>query len=395
MTIAERYQRFWWGLELSPARLRLFRFAFFFLVGLEAFLQISSAPRFGIGDFNVPHFPFLFGALPSPTRAFMLVAYLVLAYAALRVSFDVPEPPLMWGVAAGVGALYFISQLDSYQHHYLVFLLALLAGFARERGPGARLLLMQVSLVYLWAAVAKFDPVWLDGSALRELVPQSSFAPRLLAIGILVVECFLAVALQIPRLWPPALLVGVPFHIAIEISHLEIGLFSYFMLSVYLLLLPERWLRFRPRWPAVPHVPFVFLALGSALFFFLPFDESWLVALLVTALGLLLFLRWQASIGHLAACAVLVVLAHTTPVVTDYYRFWGGSSRRLGRIETALEAYRRLTEIRPDYPNGWAQLAALYQRTERPTEARAAAERALALDPDNRTAREVLAAPAD
>ena len=71
--------------------------------------------------------------------------------------------------------LYFGSQLDSYQHHYLVAMLLVIACFVpwqpaveldAVRTWALRLLLVELAIVYLWAAISKIDPLWLDGTAL-------------------------------------------------------------------------------------------------------------------------------------------------------------------------------------------------------------------------------------
>ena len=77
------------------------------------------------------------------------------------------------------GWLYFASQLDSYQHHYLVWLMLLLACFVPWQRPhGAkpathirtwaiRLLLVQLAIMYLWAAISKMNGAWLMAHADR------------------------------------------------------------------------------------------------------------------------------------------------------------------------------------------------------------------------------------
>ena len=54
------------GLELSAAKLVLFRVLFFGVFAIDAWLQIAHAPRYGHGDFNVAHFAFLDPDQPVP-----------------------------------------------------------------------------------------------------------------------------------------------------------------------------------------------------------------------------------------------------------------------------------------------------------------------------------------
>ena len=68
------FDRFWSGFAISPAKLALFRVAFFGVLGIDAFQQIAHAPRYGFGGFNVPHFASVGALLPAPDQPLMLVA---------------------------------------------------------------------------------------------------------------------------------------------------------------------------------------------------------------------------------------------------------------------------------------------------------------------------------
>src|SRR5690606_5442083 len=143
-------------------------------------------------------------------------------------------------------------------HHYLLFLLLLVSCFvpwdgsggrdgqAEHAGAGAenlavtgwalRLLFVQMSIVYGWAAVAKLEPLWLDGTTLAGLVRSGWMRVVIDALGaatvawlVVAAELFLAAALLVRRLWPFALAVGLGLHWGIQLTDLEIGLFSYFM----------------------------------------------------------------------------------------------------------------------------------------------------------------------
>ena len=59
------------------------------------------------------------------------------------------------------------------------------------------------------------------------------------------------------------------------------------------------------------------------------------------------------------ALALWVFVDRFTATTVDYYRFWGGSQRRIGKPEVAEYAYRRLTEIDPDSEAGHFQLGRL------------------------------------
>src|SRR5512140_1302697 len=69
---------FWFGFEVSWAKLVLARVVLFALLAADALLQIRHAPRYGAGGFNVAHLPGL-DALGA-TRASYGIAELVNAY---------------------------------------------------------------------------------------------------------------------------------------------------------------------------------------------------------------------------------------------------------------------------------------------------------------------------
>ncbi|MBT8492776.1 MAG: HTTM domain-containing protein, partial [Deltaproteobacteria bacterium] len=273
-----------------------------------------------------------------------------------------------------------------------------------------RLVLVVVSLVYLWASVAKLEAGWLEGRTLASQITDGwakDLLMRLLQVHsddplaswaraaklVIVVELFLAAAIHVRLLRLPAAIVGIVFHLGIELSGFEIGLFSYFMVAIYLLVLPvddiRRWLS---RWIPLlavsdqdqqqqeegehPERPSRSSAVAAALGIFvgstvaaiaLPFDGATVVGVLIGLLGAAVaataWLRgramWRVAGAHLLACVMLVTLPSATETVTDYYRFWGGSTRRLGDQQEAIRIYTRLTEISPDYGAGYSSLGNL------------------------------------
>ena len=123
-----------------------------------------------------------------------------------------------------------------------------------------------MSIVYFWTAIAKIDPVWLEGRLLPRLVsPHANhlvasvaalLAPgneawlvstiwRSLSVFVCIFEFVLVVLLFFPTkrmkwfLFP----VGVGLHLGMEVSGLQIGRFSYFMMLLYLPLLPSTFVR--------------------------------------------------------------------------------------------------------------------------------------------------------
>lgn len=379
--------RGWWWLQIPWAKFVVFRFFFFGLLSVDAFLQLPHASRYDAGGFNVPHFAWL--PLPSPGRASITFAHgalcvlFALAAQGAFVRVVLPIATVLYGWA------YFSSQLDSYQHHYLMWLLLVILCFA-PKGPdplmkGAaesaprtvtswtfRLALVQVSIVYLWAAVSKIDSLWLDGTALyiqardgwfRNLIDSIGFDK--VAVMVMAGELFLAAALWIRKLWLPALLIGVGLHVGIELVGLEIGLFSYLMLALYLLVVPDVIYRRAAEivklpvemppamrhvaWPAavaalVATFVIVPLPLGAAL--------SFAGVVLVAGAARSIFSADRTAGTRLAwafALAALVPIAvHLkTDVADDYYRYWAGSARRLGDDKEARMAYVGLLDVDP------------------------------------------------
>ena len=252
--VIRTWSQFWYDYEVPGWLLRRFRLVFFGLFALDAWLQIEHASRYGAGDFNVSHFPWLDGALPSPSRAGMLLVFVLQAYLALRIALGAANKWTIGALAALHGYGYFISQLNSYQHHYLLFLMLAICAMVPWHEPdkvvswAVRLLLVQISILYFWAAVAKTGGEWLDGSTLsRQVGPEwgRALIDRIGGFGytaklIMVGELFLAVAIQIRLLKPFAFVAGVLLHISIEAFGFQIGMFSWFMVAVYVIALDRR-----------------------------------------------------------------------------------------------------------------------------------------------------------
>ena len=430
-TPEQHYRDFWMRFEVSTTKLRVFRFAFFIVFALDAWLQIAHAPRYGLNDFNVSHVPFLDGILPTPTRYMMVVLYGVQAYLGLRLAFGVGSRALYIALAVVFSAGYFTSQLNSYQHHYLLAIaLGILAAFPwpelsgdqdtkpngpkqRQRNWPVRMLLVSLSIMYFFAVVTKTDGLWTDGSTLkiqlstgwmRDLCEKLgwSFVAKLT----MVVELALACLLHWRRLWPLAIALAVGMHMSFEHSGLKIGLFSYFMVTVYLLLIPEAWLRRVATWstPLSSRLSGLFktleskpkitwplfgasIAAGIGLLQLIPVDAVNTLVIVIAGcavLDLALSRRaGSAALGHLAAILGIFLLLSTTNALRDYYRFWGGNERRAGDVSAAIIAYENVVRIDPDYASGHRHLGDLYKRAKRIDDALAEYEAGLAIDPEH------------
>ncbi|NVB85147.1 MAG: HTTM domain-containing protein [Kofleriaceae bacterium] len=393
---------FWFGFEVTWAKLALGRFVLFSLLALDALLQISHAPRYGAGNFNVAQLPLL--DFIAPGRVAYLVGQLVCSWLFVLAACGVATRIALPLVTAIYGWLYFGSHLDSYQHHYLVWLILLLACFVpwqrppdaepatRVRSWALRLILVQLGILYFWAAVSKLDGAWLDGrtlggqihGSLRSLI-DSTVHIRAASILVVATEVALAFTVWRPRTWRYAAPLGLALHIGILASGLEIGLFAWLMIGLYIFIVPDVvWVWLAERAPIAAArraattlagyftgtAAIIWWVLAAAIAALLAvvsrFDNAPLVGLLLLAalLAITATLRgrhrvaWIAT-AHLLAFGLWTVVDRTTAEPSDYYRLWGGSARRLGDLATSEYAYRRMTEIAPNEGTGHYQLGRL------------------------------------
>ncbi len=415
---------FWFGFAIGWPKLVAFRFTIFMMLAVDALLQISHAPRYGAGGFNVGQFAWLSRLAPGRTafEIAQLTIALCLTAAAVGTATRVLVP-LATGLYAWV---YFSSQLDSYQHHYLVTMMLLLLCFVDWRRPDVRhaprtrettsagpaqqtiiggwplrLLLFELAIMYFWAAISKTETSWLDGrtlsmqihGSLRSLIEHTGgfgVAAKL----VLVVELALAASVWHRRGWWVALPLGVLLHASILWSGLEIGLFAWLMLGLYLLLLPDRfftWAAIKWQRLAAPlrtsvaatamsrtllfALAAITLAIGVAALTRLPHAMITAIAgaPLVTVAAM-----WQhRRYGRITVVALLsptlatllwLGVDRSTDTVYDYYRFWAGAESRIDDITRAKALYRHVTVLFDQQENGYYQLAKLQIASGNPDE---------------------------
>lgn len=368
------------ALEMSTAKLALARFALFAVLVIDAVLQVSHAGRYGAGGFNVPHLP----GLPGPGREAYLFCQCAIACLAAIVAVGAGGRLVPAALSLLYGWCYFGSQLDSYQHHYLAWLIVTLWCFvpappilgeaptrgapppAFVRSSALRLILLQLGILYLWAAVSKLDPKWLDGTAmslqigglLREVV-DATVGIKIASRLVVVAELGLAVTVWRAPAWRWALPLGLGLHASIAVSGLEIGVFAYLMIALYLLLVPEAWLaplfarardatRLPGRWLVPIRGAFArghrgvcaaLLVAAAALLALLrpPFSGALVGALFIVFLAIpaVLTLRWQLEPVHrfatrmalavALALGLLVVVDRAAGVSIDYHRHLSGA----------------------------------------------------------------------
>ncbi len=417
---------FFFGFEVAWAKLVLVRVLFFGLLAADALLQISHAPRYGAGGFNVAQLPFLDSVAPG--RELYSVAQLVSAYLFVLAACGVASSVVLPIATVIYGWLYFSSHLDSYQHHYLVWLLLVVSCFVpwhkpRDGGPGTRIrtwavrvILIQLALLYFWAAISKVNSAWLDGRTLDaqlsgsiEAFIQSTVGYKGAAWLVVLTELTLAATIWWRRGWWIAAPLGLALHIGILKTGFEIGLFAWLMIALYVLVIPDAvWVWLAERGPvravrsttnatarmfhgSARFVVWVICAGAAAVLAMLSRFEDGpavglglVMALLVGTVFAVLRRRthvaWLA-VAHLLAFVTWTAVDRGTSTASDYYRFWGGSSRRLGDSRTSEAAYRQMTQVSPNDGNGFYQLGRLLLAREAGEDGLAALRRAQTLEP--------------
>jgi tetratricopeptide (TPR) repeat protein len=330
------------------------------LLAFDAWVTYARGGAYGLAGFNVAHFRWLDALAPLPTPGLYVGVLLLCGLLALVAALSGPSRPLVAAVFALHTFAWSISQLDLYQHHYLLSLVLFCLIFfpplraadalpaSRAGGPGPRtcawafrLLGAVFALVYAWAAVAKLEPFWLAGATPAEVarakaLPQAAaelFAAlggsrqsfwALVGGGTVAVEFALAggylLALRQDeragasrrRACLAAFLLAAALHLSFEAMGLLIGRFSFYMLlAAAAFLLPERWLLAPCALLLAParHLAAVAAARGPAARG--GSGRGWLAAALALAAGLALLGRWLdlpgAPAALLAAGAALLV----------------------------------------------------------------------------------------
>ena len=241
--------------------LLVLRFGFFGLLAYDLWsISLSHAPRYGAGGFNVAHLDFL-NLWFSPNPVTIGILYILAGTLSLWVAVGLLGR-LATALCASIYTFsYFWSQADSYQHHYLLCLcLFLFVGMPWQKIKSINLnaLMLQMSLIYAWTAVAKLEPVWLSGDTLNKLVVAPDVRATVLSAGaalglnvqetfqfsawtVIFGEFFAAVAFVVQPLRSLAFFIVPWFHIMVEWIGFDIELFSYYMLLLnFTLLSPHR-----------------------------------------------------------------------------------------------------------------------------------------------------------
>ena len=283
-----RWNRFWHA-SGHPLSFGIFRFLF----GLSLLAEIETSRAkslFAIeGGF---HFPYLSFIKPAPDYLYHAIHNLQYPFAGLLALGIFPR--LSAGTLLGLqGYIFFADRLNFRNHPYFFLLLLLLLTLSRHAGGSfsipallrrrrtgdetiapltiQRLIQVQVSILYVFAALHKMTAWYLGGNVLAEVInpsllkillgvvssgtleavriaienPRFWVAPAWITV---LLELGLPVALWIPRVRPVAMILGIGFHLMIAFT-MTIYVFSAAMIGSYVLFLePETLPRFADRW---------------------------------------------------------------------------------------------------------------------------------------------------
>ena len=215
---------------------------------------------------KLPYFAWLPVLPPRGVWAFILLW--VLAAVAFVIGWKTRIAGAV--LACVIGYNLMLDQQLYSNHLYLLFLIVVLmtitdsgaaismdarrAERATVSGWPIWLLKIQVSIVYIFSAIAKLTSQYLSGEVLTESLKQYGFftvpmawrvplAMKLLAIVAIGMELFVGLGLWSKRLRPLAVIAGVLFHAfiiaALDSSRLSLSIFALEMFAVYLLFFDE------------------------------------------------------------------------------------------------------------------------------------------------------------
>lgn len=418
-----------WSTRYHPARPYLLLRALYLLLAADLWLgMIEHGARYAMGGFNVAHFALVERLLPLPTPAFYVG--LLIASGALSLMLAIGSLPvaLRLLLAATYTLSWIVSIHDSYQHHYLIsWLLLWLCAYplpcgdearratAHVQGWGVPMTVLTCAIVYAYTGISKSEAEWRSGYVLRSLSntkPPGAARPgkldgardllmqvgmdeatawQLMSLGTIALQWMIAIGYlaslrrdeRPSRLRHTLVTIGLvgalAFHAMAEFFELfEIGVFSYYMIWIGLVLLsPTRLLTpiaglfdaigrsFARAFALSEHSPTmvnVSLAILSAVVLgatgsLIPLPGALPATLSVACLVVLCTLlpgrgdvaRTRQTLGLtslLTALALWAALTKTS-VPFDYYRRGAGELQRMGRLEEALEMYRAAERVAP------------------------------------------------
>ena len=187
------WENYWYAPVAAIRPYLLFK-GFLLILALDiCLLMVKEGHWYGLGGFNIAHFPVLDSVQPLPSPAIYIGTMLLAALLALTQVLG----PIHRGLLALLFFLYTygwsMSVIDGFQHHYFIsIVLACVAffpkitatslsnwhagkGTALPGGPRAsawsyRLLGVSIAVVYAYTTIAKLDATWRSGFTLRQFV---------------------------------------------------------------------------------------------------------------------------------------------------------------------------------------------------------------------------------
>lgn len=290
--------------QIDNAPLILFRIFLGFLLSCETFGAIATG--WVKSNFITPQFTFSFIGLnwlqPLPGNGmyyyFAVMGLLgLLIMVGYKYRYSMGLFTILW---AGV---YFMQKTSYNNHYYLLLLICLMMVFLpahryasidtrlkpeiRKLGMPAWcswVMIVQISIVYLYASIAKFYPDWMDGTYTGHLLSRNITNPELnkvmtqqwfclfiayagIAFDLLVVPLML-----FKRTRMVAFIASIIFHIFNSIT-LGIGIFPFFALTFAVFFFPPDAIRkvfFRKKSIRIQHAPTTEAA-GTLRYFFVPY----------------------------------------------------------------------------------------------------------------------------
>jgi hypothetical protein len=306
-----------------------FEFVLYCLVGIETFLELEKTQKYGSDGFNVADFYFLNQIIANNAsnlttiimimRLLIIILCFVLASGRLKTSFETMLCKFL--LASVYGVAYFSSQIDNYQHHYLICLLLVLIA----TNLLSKLLVFQVSWVYFCTTLTKLHWSFLDGSTLRHTlggivgkqinqINNNQWLWIAMSIAAVVVELLLSIGLLRRRLWPCCALIGISLHLSLEFSGFAIGLFSYLMIGFWItLILP----RFTMQLPSISENLLLFTSVccHSIVFYFINTPQTIMMkTIIIISLIQLLISRTTSTKSTIVWCLIAYLTFNYNPL---------------------------------------------------------------------------------